>query len=198
MIGNTTEEASDILSAFNFIPQDFGVYKLVRHKNTLYKYLKELDDCQLDYKKMARVNKKYEKYDFGPRAVIDYMPNTEAYKLRRKGTIGDILAGNTSNFTNSIETDISCVKTQRLTKPEYIIKFSKDPADWFTVWEGNIVAKYNKEIKPGIAMKRYADEVFNPEVRDNIFAMNDSKCLYFHNLITQKQFRYQLSLIKRQ
>ena len=27
-IGNTTEEASDILSMFNFIPQEFGVYKL--------------------------------------------------------------------------------------------------------------------------------------------------------------------------
>lgn len=163
MIGNTTEEASDILSMFNFIPQDFGVYKLRSKK-----------------------------------CVIDYMPNSEAYNKRRKGTVGDILAGDTSNFTNSIETDVSCVDKRRLITPMYIIKFSKDKSDWFTVWNNNIIAQYNKEKKPGIAMKRYIDEAFDPARRDEIFAMNDVKALKFHNLLTQKKFRYQLSLIKKQ
>lgn len=163
MIGNSTQEAADILSMMDFIPQDFGVYKL-RSK----------------------------------RCVIDYMPNSEAYNERRKGTVGDILAGNTSNFTNAIETDISRIDKRRLIRPNYIIKFSKDKADWFTVWDGNIIAKYNKEIKPGIAMKRYIDDVFNPELRDDIFAQEDARAFKFHNLLTQKQFQYQLSLIKKQ
>lgn len=163
MIGNTTEEASDILSMFDFIPQDFGIYKLRSKK-----------------------------------CVIDYMPNSEAYIMRRKGTVGDILAGNTSNFTNSIETDVSLISKKRLHKPQYIIKFSKDKSDWFTVWDGNIIAKYNKEIKPGVAMKRYIDEIFMPEQRDAIFEMEGARAFRFHNLITQKQFRYQLSLIKKQ
>lgn len=163
MIGNTTEEASDILSMFNFIPQEFGVYKLRSKK-----------------------------------CVIDYMPNSKAYNERRKGTVGDILAGNTSNFTNNIETDVSRVHKGRLKVPNYIIKFSKDKADWFTVWDGNIIAKYNKEIKPGIAMKRYIDDIFNPELRDQVFAQQDARAFKFHNLLTQKQFQYQLSLIKKQ
>ena len=162
-IGNTTEEASDILSMFNFIPQDFGVYKLKSKK-----------------------------------CIIDYMPNSAAYNERRRGSVGDILAGNTSNFTNSIETDTSHVYKGRLKSPQYIIKFSKDRSDWFTVWEGNVVAKYNKEIKPGLAMKRYIDENFNPELRDTIFAQYDARAFKFANLLTQKQFGYQLSLIKRQ
>lgn len=162
-IGNTTEEASDILSMFNFIPQDFGVYKLKSKK-----------------------------------CIIDYMPNSAAYNERRRGSVGDILAGNTSNFTNSIETDTSHVYKGRLKSPQYIIKFTKDKADWFTVWEGNVIAKYNKEIKPGLAMKRYIDENFNPELRDTVFAQYDARAFKFANLLTQKQFGYQLSLIKRQ
>ena len=163
MIGNTTEEASDILSMFNFIPQDFGVYKLK-----------------------------------SKRAVIDYMPNSDAYVKRRKGTVGDILAGSTSNFTNSIETDISLINKKRLVRPQYIIKFSKDRNDWFTVWENSTIAKWHKEIKPGIAMRRYVDEQFAPELRDQVFGQWDARAFKFDCLLTQKQFAYQLSLVKKQ
>lgn len=163
MIGNTTEEASDILSMFNFIPQDFGVYKLK-----------------------------------SKRAVIDYMPNSEAYNKRRKGTVGDILAGHTSNFTNNIETDVSLINKKRLHRPQYIIKFSKDKADWFTVWDDSTICKYNKEIKPGIAMRRYVDEQFSPEIRDQVFGQYDARAFKFNCLLTQKQFAYNLSLVKKQ
>lgn len=162
-IGNSTEEASDILSMFNFIPQEFGVYKLRSKK-----------------------------------AVIDYMPNSEAYKKRRKGTVGDILAGNTSNFTNNIETDVSRITKQRLISPSYVIKFSKDTSDWFTVWDNRIIAKYNGEKKRGIAMRRYLDEMFNTKEVNTIFEIQDARAFLFHNLITQKQFVYNLSLVKRQ
>lgn len=39
MIGNTLEEASDILSAFNFIPDDFGRYKL-KSKRCVIDYIR--------------------------------------------------------------------------------------------------------------------------------------------------------------
>lgn len=161
MIGNSTQEAADILSMFNFIPQEFGVYKL-RSK----------------------------------RCVIDYMPNSDAYEKRRKGTVGDILAGSTSNYTNSIETDISLLHKGRLKSPQYIIKFSKDKKDWFVVWDKNVIAKWNKEQKPAVAMRRYLDSYFDPARRDMVFEMNDSRAYKFQNLITQKQFQYQLSLLK--
>lgn len=162
-IGNTTEEASDILSMFNFIPQEFGVYKLKSKK-----------------------------------CVIDYMPNSEAYNQRRKGSVGDILAGSTSNFTNKIETDTSDIYKGRLMKPQYIIKFSKDSNDWFSVWDGNVIAKYNKEKKQGIAMRRYIEEYFDAQVVLNVFEQYDSRAFKYKNLITKKQFSYQLSMIKRQ
>lgn len=163
-IGNTTEEASDILSMFNFIPQDFGVYKLKKKK-----------------------------------CIIDYMPNSEAYIQRRRGSVGDILAGNTSNFTNKIETDTSHVWKKRLEKPIAIIKFTKDKADWFTLWSHNVLAKYNGERKNTVyAMRRYLDEEFNSEVVQTIFQIYDARAFYFKDLITQKQFAYQLSLIKKQ
>ena len=38
-IGNTLEEASDLLCAFNFIPEEFGRYKLVKNKKLLAQYL---------------------------------------------------------------------------------------------------------------------------------------------------------------
>lgn len=162
-IGNTTEEASDILTMFNFIPQDYGIYKLK-----------------------------------SKRCVIDYMPNSDAYAKRRKGTVGDILAGSSSNYTNKIETDVSRIYKGRLKRPQYIIKFTKDRDDWFTVWDSGIIAPYNKEKKDGVAMRRYIDDVFYPEQRDNIFEQYDSRSFRYKNLLTQKRFGYQLSLIKRQ
>lgn len=163
MIGNTTEEASDILTMFNFVPQDFGIYKLKSKK-----------------------------------CVIDYMPNSEAYNKRRKGTVGDILAGNTSNFTNQIKADISRINKHRLGSPQYIIKFSKDTHDWFTVWNDNTVAPWNKEKKPGIGMKRYVDEYFNTDTQMQIFDQWDARAFKFDCLLTQKRFAYELSLIKKQ
>lgn len=164
MIANSTSECSDILAMFNFIPEDWGIFKLRNKK-----------------------------------CIIENIPSTEKYKQNRKGSVGDILAGNTSNYTNFVDCDKTLVHKGRLHNPSQIIKFSKDTADWYTVWDGNIIAPYNKEKKTNaIAMKRYINERFYPEVRDNIFAINDARAFKFKNLITQKKFNYQLSLIKKQ
>lgn len=163
LVGNSTEECSDILTAFNFIPQDFGIFK---------------------------VKKK--------RAVIfNFAPN-KAYKARRKGSIGDLLAGDTSNYTNQIKMDTSLITKKRLVRPSYIIKFSKDPKTWFTVWDGEVIAPYNGEKKIGIAMKRYIDESYTDSDRNDVFELFDTKSYKFKNLITQKRFTQELGLIKRQ
>ena len=135
-LGNTLEEASDILCAFNFIPEDFGIYKLKKK-----------------------------------RCVIENIEPSEAYKQRRKGTIADILMPEASTFTNKIETDKSLISTKPLTTPEYIVKFSKTKDRWFTVWDGNVVAKYNGEKKSVIAMRPYLDEVFSPDVQKNMITL---------------------------
>ena len=160
-IGNTLEEASDILCAFNFVPEQFGRFKLKKK-----------------------------------RCVIDYIEPTEAYLKRRKGTIADILMPNSSTFTNEIKTDTSLVCKGRLTKPEAIIKFSANKDSWFTIWDGNVVARFNGEKTKTIAMRPYIDELFQTEIRDKVIELFDTRSLVYKNLITFKLFQKELELLK--
>ena len=160
-LGNTLEEASDILCAFNFIPENWGIYKLK-----------------------------------SKRCVIHYIEPSEAYKERRKGTIADILMPTASTFTNRMETDNSLIDKSQLIAPSYVIKFTKDPNHWYTVWNSNIVSKYNGEKKPVIAMRPYLDEPYAAEMQKNILTLFDTRSLSFRNLITFKQFQADLELLK--
>ena len=160
-LGNTLEEASDILCAFNFIPENWGIYKLK-----------------------------------SKRCVIHYIEPSEAYKERRKGTIADILMPTASTFTNKMESDNSLVDKSQLIAPSYVIKFTKDPNHWYTVWNSNIIAKYNGERKPVIAMRPYLDEPYAAENQKNILTLFDTRSLSFRNLITFKQFQADLELLK--
>lgn len=160
-MGNTLEEASDILCAFNFIPEEWGIYKLK-----------------------------------SKRCVIHNIAPSEEYLKRRAGTIADILMPEASTFTNKIDTDKTLINKKRLVEPNYVIKFTKNKEDWFTVWDSNIVAKYNGEKKPVLAMRPYLDEVFNVEVQKNMIMLFDTRSLQFRNLITFKQFQKNVELLK--
>lgn len=158
-IGNTLEEASDIMCALNFIPEEFGRY-----------YLRK------------------------KRAVVDYIAPTERYLERRKGTVADILTPTASTFTNKIDVDTTLVTKERLVKPALVIKFSKETK--FTVWNRNIIAKWNGELAPVIPMRPYLDELYNVDAVNTVIAIYDARAYLFHNLITQKQFTKELELLK--
>ena len=160
-LGNTLEDASDILCSFGFIPESFGIFKLK-----------------------------------SKRCVIHNIEPSEAYLKRRKGTIADILMPEASTFTNKINTDTALINKKSLISPSFIIKFTKNKDDWFTVWENNILAKYNGEKKPVIAMRPYLDEVFNVDVQKNIITLFDTRSLQFRNLITFKQFQACMEQLK--
>lgn len=161
LIGNTLEEASDILCAFNFIPNDFGRFKLKSKK-----------------------------------AVIEYMEPTESYKEMRKGSIADILMPEASTFTNKIETDYSLINKQRRVTPTCIFKFSKDKTDWFTLWDGRIITKYNNENVRVVNMRPYLDGFYNKEQADGIIARFDIRGFQYKNLIDFKTFQKNISLLK--
>lgn len=164
MIGNTLEEASDLLSALNFIPDGFGRYKLKRKL-----------------------------------AVVDYIKPNEAYIKRRKDATANMMMGNASTFTNEIEMDRSliCSKRER-TKPTGIIKFTKSAAEWFTVWDGKIIAPYNNEqIKLEIPMTRYLDSFYNDELKNQVFERFDARSYKFTTLACFKRFQKQLKLLKK-
>ena len=163
MIGNTLEESSDILAAFNFLPETFGRYKLK-----------------------------------SKRLVVDYIKPNEAYKERRKGTAADILAGDSSTFTNEVEIDRSLLCNKRLcVTPVQIIKFTKIKDTWFTLWNNNIIRQYKNENKPVIAMQRYLDEQFELESQKAIFTAFDARAFKFTEISTFKRFQKQLRLIKK-
>lgn len=160
-LGNTLEESSDILCAFNFIPEKWGIFKLKKK-----------------------------------RAVIHNIEPTEEYKKRRTGTIADILMPAASTFTNKIDTDNTLVTKQRLKEPSYVIKFRKNKDTWFTVWDGNVIKKYNGEKKPVIALRPYLNEVFNIDSQKQVMLLFDTRSFMFSNLITFKQFQKEMSLLK--
>ena len=160
-MGNTLTEASDILCAFNFIPEEFGVFKLK-----------------------------------SKRCVIHNIPPSEEYLKRRKGTIADILMPTASTFTNKIDTDTTLINKKHLVAPSYVVKFTKDKNDWFTIWDSNIVAKYNGEKKPILAMRPYIDEVFSVDIQKNMIELFDTRSFTYRNLITFKQFQNNMELLK--
>lgn len=159
LIGNTLEEASDLLCCFNFIPEQFGRYYIRKKK-----------------------------------CVIDYMPPTQKYLDRRKGTVADLLTPKSSTFTNQIEVDKTLIYKGRLIRPSYVIVFDKE--NKFTCWDGRVITKYNGERCQHIPMRPYLDHVFNTEARDNIINLFDIRGFYFRNLLIQKEFKKYLELLK--
>lgn len=194
-IGNTLEEASDILCAFGFIPEKPGRYQLVKNRKKLIQYLTELRKAKTDKEKKL-VNAKYYNVDFGKRAYIESIENSMSYKIRRKGTVSDILMPTASTFTNEITTDNVKLFTGCLNHPDYIIKFTKDKNSWFTVWDGNVVAPYKGEKKPARAMRPYIDELFSVDIQKSIIQTFDTRSYIFRNLITFKKFQSELELLK--
>ena len=86
----------------------------------------------------------------------------------------------------------------KLTKPNAIIKFTNSPDDWFTLWDGNVIARYNKEkVKVVVAMRPYINEVYSPELRDSVIARYHAKAIYYKNLITQSKFTDALEKLKQ-
>lgn len=152
LIGNSTEECSDILTMFNMIPEQFGRYKLKKK-----------------------------------RAVIDYIPPSKKYLERRKGSIANILAPDASTFTNKQVFDRSKIYKGRLYKPQFIIQFRNHK---FTVWDKNVIARWNKENKAIVPMVPLLtnNSVFRVELRDEVILMNFEKKFMFRDLLTQKLF----------
>ena len=168
-IGNTLDEASDLLSAFNFIPDTFGRYKLHKSHN--------------------------HKFD----AVIDYIRPNDKYKERRKDAAANELMGNSSTFTNEIVIDRSLlVNNRKATTPSCVIKFGKSPSTWYTIWNGSIIKPYNGEkLGTVIAMNRYLDELYSRDLANSVVERFDFRVFKYTNIATFKKFQKSLRLLQR-
>lgn len=166
LIGNTVSETGAILSAFNFIPTEFGRYKLKRK-----------------------------------RCVIDYIMPNEKYLKQQEGAIHTYLLKDSSSFTNKQDENMldpeMLVSKRKKRAPKYVVRFGKNKDTWFTLWNDNIIDRYNNENVPSIPMQRYLPAVFNPELRDMVFDLFDLRCFKFTNLSTYIALQTQLVKIRK-
>lgn len=165
------------------------IENIVRHERTNVKVFFMLNNTEECPELMAMFG--YIPVEFGvyklkrKHCVIDYIPNNAAYEKRRKNALANEIDTGTGNFTNKIERDLKLLNKQRLTRPNYIVKFTKDQSDWFTVWEGNVICPYNNEKVRSIAMKRYIDDTFIPSARDAIIEQEDVRAFKYKDILTQ-------------
>ena len=163
LLGNTLEEASAILKAFNFIPEKFGRFYLHSKK-----------------------------------CVIDNIEPTKEYLADRKGSIADILGGNQmSNFSNTLQKNISSIYKGRCIKPTAIMKFYKDSSHWYTIWDNGIIKRYNKETTDSLAMRPYLDLPYNPILVKTMIDLYDNNGFLYNSLITKAYFEAELQLLRK-
>ena len=104
-----------------------------------------------------------------------------------------------SNYTNELTQDLSLITKQRRHKPTAIIKFTKSEKDWYTLWDSNIVDKYNNEklsLDKDFCMKPYINSYYSTERRQVILDMYDARSLKFTSLIVQQYFQDELKKIR--
>lgn len=166
LLGNTLEEASTILKAFDFLPEKFGRFYLKRK-----------------------------------RCVIDNLEPTEEYLADRKGSIADILGGDDmSNYTNQLKRDVELIYKGRVNRPTAVIKFSKSKKDWYTIWDGKVIKRFNNESTDPMsdfAMRPYIDTYYSNERRQVVLDMYDARVFKFNTLITQSYFQDSLTSIRK-
>ena len=129
--------------------------------------------------------------------VVDYIPNNKAYEERRKKALANEIDTGTGNFTNKIERDLKLLFKGRLQSPSYIVKYTKDQGDWFTIWDGNVICPYNGEKVRSVAMKRYIDDTFLSELRDSVIEQEDVRAYRYKDILTQNLFRKNMEIIKK-
>ena len=155
-----------------------------------YKHAKNSKEYQV-------IHEKYKNIDFGKRAIVEYMEPTDSYRAMRNGSAAEILAGNSSTFTNEVEIDSSLIaRHKRFIKPTAIIKFHKEKESWFTVWDGNIIAPYNGQKANSVSMRPYIDDRFFPDLQKQIITLFDTRSYLFRDLSTFKRFQKELQILK--
>ena len=132
------------------------------------------------------------------RCIIDYIEPSDDYLKDRKGSIADILGGSEmSNFTNEIEKDFRLISKEKLIKPQAIIKFGKNKDSWYTLWNSNLIKRYNGQNCPNvIAMRPYISQLFSMERRQNIIDLYDMEAFKYATLVDKTYFESDLKKIR--
>lgn len=134
-------------------------------------------------------------------AIFWNVPITEAYKKKRSNTYNsNIIQQDDPNY-HEVERDLSMVKKKstRIYRLTNVIKFSKFKNDWFCLYDGKYIKKWNKEKfkkEKVIAMYRNQDDLFNPELAKNILEMNDYRSFMFCDIMSMAAFQAAMKTYK--
>lgn len=137
------------------------------------------------------------------RAMFWNVPISEAYIEKRiKSYNSNILDySNDPNYAN-VKRDLSLIKQKsiRIHKVTYLIKFDRiDKNKWFCLYDSKYIRQYHGETinkNLVIAMKRYLDELYDPDRVNFVFDMFDAKGFMYCDLMSQSLFTSQLKLLK--
>lgn len=129
------------------------------------------------------------------KAVIEYIPPTDAYVERRTGCVADILMPQNSTFTNKKIFDKTLLYKGRLEKPTCVLDFGDEK---YTIWDGTIIKAYCNEKVQRFAMKPYTDGcMYSPAFVKNIVTRFDNRQFKYRDLITQQRFTLALSKVRK-
>ena len=90
-------------------------------------------------------------------------------------------------------------KSTRIYKITSVIKFSKFKTDWFCLYDGKYIKKWNKEkFKKDkvIAMYRNQEDLYDPEKAMNILSMNDYRSFMFCDIMSMAAFQAAMKTYK--
>jgi hypothetical protein len=136
-------------------------------------------------------------------AVFINVPNSEAYIEKRKAAITGSITDfeNDSNYSNRIELDMSMIKPRktRIRKVTALIKFTKNPTDWYCVYDNVYIKKYNNQCVAKdlvIPMTRHLDNTFLTDKRDLVFLNYDYQHYMYCDVATLANFRARMKELR--
>ena len=79
-----------------------------------------------------------------------------------------------------------------------IIKFAKEKSSWFTVWDNNIIKRWNGQTCTNvIAMRTYISQFFSIERRQNVIDLYDLESFRYATLVDKTYFESELKKIRK-
>lgn len=166
LVGNTLEEASDILKLFNFIPEKFGVYRIKKKR------------AVIDYMEPSEAYKRRRKGTVADLLMGDVSNFTNQISFDR-----------TLVYKGKL---FKPVKTIHFGKePGHIYTVWAAAGGKLVIASYNKENVANK-----VPMLPYLDLVYNHEIKDEIINMFDNRVYLYKDLITHKKFQSEIEQIK--
>lgn len=131
------------------------------------------------------------------------VPVTQAYLDKRANSYNADIMDYTydPNYTNKVKRDLELIKPkkQRLRKITMVIKFGRYEKDWFCVWDGIYVRKYNGDSfnkHLAVPMTRHIGDLFDSELVNQLIERYDHKGFMYADLMSQALFASKMKLLK--